>query len=375
MIYLITGVPGAGKTLRAVELIEGWAKAGRPVFARIDGLTMPGVQEAPDDWRQTPDGSVVVYDEAQTLFGAEGPKTGRSSRADIQAMETHRHTGHDLVLVTQHPGLLHSHVRRLVGRHEHVQRVFGSKRVVIAWRDRCFDVDSRAERSTAVTQSWVHPTRLFEVYKSASVHVSHAKLPGRVKWLAGFAVACLLLLGIAVSRLLSGPSQSDLIEQATGVDGAVERVEAAPALSESAPDHEPVKPWKVIPVVAGCISTTTRCQCYTAQGWPIDQDIGECMRFVSQPLPIKLAAAPLEHRADTSRQPAPDKAQRSEAAAPVAALSASSYSGRDPVALTGHVDPVALSAGPARSVTVSAPVSAPSRVGVVGGGTRPVFGP
>lgn len=371
MIYLITGVPGAGKTLRAVELIEGWVKAGRPVYARIDGLNMPGVQEAPDDWRQTPDGSVVVYDEAQTLFGAEGPKSGRSARADIQAMETHRHTGHDLVLVTQHPGLLHSHVRRLVGRHEHVQRVFGSKRVVIAWRDRCFDVDSRAERSTAVTQSWVHPARLFEVYKSASVHVSHAKLPGRIKWLAGFAVACLLVLGIAVSRLLSGPSQSDLIEQAAGVDGSVERVATAPAASESVPDHEPVKPWKVRPVVAGCIATISRCQCYTAQGWPIEQDMLECQRFITEPLPIKLAAAPLEHRADTSRQPAPDKAQRSEAAAPVAALPASSYAGRDPVALTGHVDPVALSAGQPSSVTAAPASSMPARLGNVGGGTRP----
>lgn len=368
MIYLITGVPGAGKTLRAVELVEGWVKSGRPVFARIDGLSMAGVQDAPDDWRQTPDGSVVVYDEAQTVFGAEGAKAGRSARADIQAMETHRHTGHDLVLITQHPGLLHSHVRRLVGRHEHVQRVFGSKRVVISWRDRCFDVDSRSERASAVTQSWTHPARLFEVYKSASVHVSHAKLPGRVKWLAGFAVVCLLVLGLAVSRLLGGPSQSDLIDQAAGLDGAVERISAAPA--SSSVDHEPVEPWPVKRVVAGCISMATRCQCYTAEGWPIEQELAECLRFVSEPLPIKLAAAPLEHRGDSSRQASADKAQRSEAA-PVPAASSSSYSGRDPVGLSAHVDPVALSAGPTRSVTVSAPASAPARIGNAGGGTRP----
>lgn len=369
MIYLITGVPGAGKTLRAVELVEGWVKSGRSVFARIDGLTMPGVAEAPDDWRKTPDGSVVVYDEAQTLFGAEGPKGGRSQRDDIQAMETHRHTGHDLVLVTQHPGLLHSHVRRLVGRHEHVQRVFGSSRVVISWRDRCFDVDSRSERASAVTTSWIHPRRLFDVYKSASVHVSHAKLPGRLKWLLGFAVVCLLVLGIAVSRLLSGPSQSDLIESAARIDGKVDRVEALPSPS-GVSDHVEPAPWKVKAVVSGCISSSTRCQCYTAQGFPIVQELAECLRFVSEPLPVKLAASPIEQGKggqgqgrEAQRSVAPDLAP-----APVAPAS---YTGRDPVALSGHVDPVALSAGQPSRVTVVPASAMPARLGNVGGGTRP----
>jgi len=371
MIYLITGVPGAGKSLRAVELVEGWVKAGRSVFCRIDGLTMPGVLDAPDDWRSTPDGSVVVYDEAQAVYGAEGSKAGRSSREDIQAMETHRHTGHDLVLVTQHPGLLHSHVRRLVGRHEHVQRVFGSKRVVISWRDRAFDVDSRAERSSAVTLNWTHPARLFEVYKSASIHTSHAKLPGRIKWLAGFALVALLVLVVAVSRLMSGPSQSELIEQAAVVDGEVVRVSASSSGSDGGADHVVPEPWKVRQVVAGCVSTLTRCQCYTAEGWPIEQDMLACQKFVMEPLPIKLAAGPIEQTQGGARGQAVE-AQRSEAPAPDTSPGVgASYTGRDPVGLSAGVDPVRLSAGPVSSVTVGVAPESPARMGNAGGGTRP----
>ncbi|EQD37260.1 Zonular occludens toxin, partial [mine drainage metagenome] len=39
--------------------------AGRPCYSDIEGLNMPGVLPAPDDWRTTPEGSFIVYDEAQ----------------------------------------------------------------------------------------------------------------------------------------------------------------------------------------------------------------------------------------------------------------------------------------------------------------------
>lgn len=56
---------------------------------------------------------------------------------------------------------------------------------------------------------------------------------------------------------------------------------------------------------------------------------------------------------------------------PSAAPSRVSYSGRDPVALSGHVDPVALSAGSGRAVSTPAARTEPPRLGNVGGGTRP----
>ena len=65
MLTLITGVPGSGKSLRAVYELKKALDAGRPCYSDIEGLNMPGVLPAPDDWRTTPEGSFIVYDEAQ----------------------------------------------------------------------------------------------------------------------------------------------------------------------------------------------------------------------------------------------------------------------------------------------------------------------
>ena len=63
MIILITGTPGSGKTLFAVSKILAWAKENkREIFADIDGLSIDGIEKSPEDWRETPDGSIVVYD-------------------------------------------------------------------------------------------------------------------------------------------------------------------------------------------------------------------------------------------------------------------------------------------------------------------------
>jgi hypothetical protein len=335
MIYLITGVPGAGKTLRAVELIDGWVREGRPVYARIDGLGIEGVKPAPDDWRETPHGSVVVYDEAQQLFGAEGARAGRSNRDDIQAMETHRHSGHDIVLVTQHPSLIHSHVRRLVGRHEHVQRVFGSKRVVIAWGDRACDVDSKSERMQAVTQPWFHPARLFPVYRSASLHTTKTRIPGKVKFYAGFAVVMLGVLGWCVAQLVEqgGVAPSPMTALEDGIE-AGQTVAMAPAASSGSARVEqavtPADPWEAEQVVGGCVSMANqgpsgwRCRCFAPDGTPIKMELFACLAFVKQPLHYKLPSLQLEAtqtaRADARQEYAgdaqePPRTERSDLAA------------------------------------------------------------
>ncbi|WP_100097333.1 zonular occludens toxin domain-containing protein [Xanthomonas campestris] len=70
MIYLVTGMPGNGKTLYAVEFIKKAVEKGRKVYTDIKGLTLAGIEPAPDDWRTLPDGSLVVYDEAHKRFPA-----------------------------------------------------------------------------------------------------------------------------------------------------------------------------------------------------------------------------------------------------------------------------------------------------------------
>ncbi|MGL4565407.1 zonular occludens toxin domain-containing protein [Aeromonas veronii] len=74
MITLITGRPGSGKTLLAVEMIRDNANGERirPLFANIDGLAYDRLRcfplEDPTTWPDLPAGSIVVIDECQKLM-------------------------------------------------------------------------------------------------------------------------------------------------------------------------------------------------------------------------------------------------------------------------------------------------------------------
>lgn len=72
MLTAISAPPGTGKSLKCVQIIEESLRKSpnRLIFTNIIGLNMPGVlpivssANKPFDWRDLPDGSLVVYDEA-----------------------------------------------------------------------------------------------------------------------------------------------------------------------------------------------------------------------------------------------------------------------------------------------------------------------
>lgn len=72
MLTTISAPPGTGKSLKCVQIIEESLRKNpnRLIFSNIIGLNIPGVlpiissANKPFDWRDYPDGSLVVYDEA-----------------------------------------------------------------------------------------------------------------------------------------------------------------------------------------------------------------------------------------------------------------------------------------------------------------------
>ena len=130
-ITLVTGLPGHGKTLYSLARWKEEAeKDNRPVFHNgIKGLNLPGWQTwEPDNWEQLPPNALMVIDECQKAF----PVRGRGQPpAWIENLSTHRHLGVDFVVITQNPMLMDSFVRRLVDRHFHIVRKFGTHFVTI----------------------------------------------------------------------------------------------------------------------------------------------------------------------------------------------------------------------------------------------------
>ena len=286
MIHIITGVPGAGKTLRAIHHILEHQKKGRLIYTNIDGIKIKGVQPAPDDWTKTPEGSLVVYDEAQKIFPPDG-KTGRSNRLDIAAMEEHRHTGHDLILITQHPNLIHSHVRRLTGKHEHLNRAFGWNKAQIYLKDQIMRPESRTDLNAAEKTFWNHDPKLFDHYKSSSLHVEHKRVPKPIIF-AGITVA----LGLAVvayfwtTLSFFGNEPSNDHASVLSSEPSSDMLEVKSSSTSQKNVYTGVEPPKI--AMAGCISTKHYCRCYTHEYEPIFMSQAACRNQMEMPIPRNL---------------------------------------------------------------------------------------
>jgi zona occludens toxin len=304
MIILITGVPGSGKSLYSIGLIRDYLKEGRTVFCDIDGCTIPGVLPGVDDWRECPDGSVIVYDECQQRFGPDGQ--GRASNPVISELETHRHRGMDILLITQHPKLLHAHIRRLVGRHYHVFRMYGAQSAKIFTRDGQMDVDKPAYLLQQDHFLWQYPQQDFSLYKSATIHTHKRKLPRWVIRSALGAVAAVAIMSFFLPRALSFMSgdytgQSGKLpasaQQATVSDQADSFLDLA-----IAPDT-PVHPHALSGVRA-CIASENRCYCYQDDGFLLEMIVGYCQTILAGMTPrYSWSRAGGSERAAASRTP------------------------------------------------------------------------
>ena len=307
MITLITAVPGSGKTLYVVSLIDKFNKEGRLVYQNIDGLDVDKydhpnlIFDAPKDWRDTPDGSVVIYDECQQedLYPADA-KRGKVFDERITAMETHRHSGHDLIFITQAPTFVHHHIRKLVGEHIHFYRVANMQRATkYVWPHTCEAPNDRKEQQRADVSNFQFPKEFFGYYKSAVLHTHKFKLPAKVKLLM---IVLLSVFG-AITYFLPN---SEIFKKMFGGEEIEEIVTPTPIPTEEIVQEEPPKVEEEKPVVIyvtptpmpiaspvveeaafGCIVNTQRklCSCYDDSGQVFKQSYKKCLTMANKPIP------------------------------------------------------------------------------------------
>ncbi len=298
MITLITAVPGSGKTLYCIGLILKAVQEGRPVYANIAGLKIPQCHPAPDDWRDTPEGSLVVYDEAQQphLYPSTAHR-GEVKDERLRQMEVHRHTGHDLVFVSQSPSFLHHHIRKLAGEHIHLYRAFGAKIVTkYTWQHTVDSPNDRGEQGRADSVPWKFPKEHFQYYQSATIHTHKFKMPKKL--------AALLLLIVAVAGLVvwnaatnesslltgSGADIHQPVASATAAPSEPGGVRAAATTGQkkALPATTTLYDWsetQTAKPVAGCIYNATRCQCFDASGSLYAMAHAQCLSVASNMLP------------------------------------------------------------------------------------------
>lgn len=300
MIELRTGLPGAGKTLFALKHVRDLAeKDKRPVyFFNVSGLNVPGWIELDEaqalEWFKLPANSIILIDEAQRIFRPR--HYAKEVPPHVAQLETHRHLGLDIVLITQHPGLIDSNVRRLCGKHLHFVRAFGSGVVVQhEWAEVNGEVDK--SRADSISTTLKHPTEVYGWYKSAEVHTVKRRIPARILGLAiiPFALALCGWIGYGwFSSKIEG-KKPDAGAQPAQTAPAVARQASAPALDyfeaqrprlsslpHTAPAFDGAMAVKAAPFPAACAASASRCSCYTDQATILDVPESLCREIVAK---------------------------------------------------------------------------------------------
>lgn len=307
MINLVTGLPGASKTLYTLTIVDIIAKRdNRAVFySGITDVTLQGWTEIEaEDWFNCPPNSIIVIDECQRIFRPR--MNGKAVPLFVSELETHRHKGLDLYMITQHPMLADSALRRLSGRHLHVVRKFGMQKSTIhEWSSVKDNCDKNASRVDSIKHHWSFNKAMYGSYKSAEVHTVKANVPMRVKLLIALPFL-LAIIGYFVYQSLQkkihpqgapGPS-GQLMTQAPPPAGGVqvsyknavddtkqflfERTPRVQGLPMTAPRYDEVTKPTTAPVPVACVANNDECRCYSQQATRIQVDKALCLQIVDQ---------------------------------------------------------------------------------------------
>lgn len=299
MIDLHTGAPGDGKTLYTLSLVEARRlKEKRPVFYHgIRDLKLPWILlDDPHKWYECPPGAIIVLDECQLIF-VPRPNGSPIPIAESK-LQTHRHQGHDLYLITQDPTMLPAHLRKLVDTHKHLMRKFGSRWVTVHQFKGTRDNVSKS-RKDSIETNWSDDKKMYEQYKSAEVITQRLRVPWKV-WLT-----LLLPVGLIAgawyfysNRLAVKPVPPPVSTTAPAVSGAVQnqnttqkktydleaftpRLEGLP---HTAPRYDDLTVPVRVPVIAGCVwmHKQSKGHCYSQQGTRIAQTETFIKQFIER---------------------------------------------------------------------------------------------
>lgn len=319
---LITGLPGNGKTLYAIWTVQQRAQAEhRPVFySGIKDLQLDWEKIDPYEWHKAPVNAIVVIDEAQRSHDEPDSKKARGKLFGVRPrgeepdwvtqLEVHRHGGIDLVLLTQHPMFVSSHVRKLCDRHLHLIRRWGlSSSTVHEWGEVREDCHRRRADSSKATFKF--PRQAYGWYKSAEAHTMRVRIPWRVWAMGGVLLALAGLVWFVWSRLAAQLAPKLPVSQsvqhaspgpmrvgAPGGDGgqglrppgqALTRYEwvaqwepRVQGLGYTAPAYDDLTKPVEVPYPAACVVMKKECRCYTQQATRLDVPDALCRAVVDR---------------------------------------------------------------------------------------------
>lgn len=345
-IQLITGKPGSYKSAYLMSIALDEIKQGRLVyFCNFRGLQAEKYQlnvlDHFNEWASVPDGSLVIIDEVQE-FTRDVPTNAKTEELPdwLTLLEKHRHRGIDIFVVTQHPMFIHTHIRRLLEKHIHMQRVQGmpwsNKR---EWQQVCSDpenLDNATIKKGCTTTIYRPNKKVFDYYESTVVDTHKFKIPRKLLTslaMVGAALAFVFWIGAPVfSKYINTTGDKEVVQKIADNPNApnpnfsaenqilvnISRCIDQFNLTEDqcremydpkvmqarhdqlqqttrnhiddvVSDYLPSDPFKPIqvqyevtakPVFSGCMKTGSKYQAYTQQGTKLDVSQADCQRLI-----------------------------------------------------------------------------------------------
>lgn len=299
MITLTTGLPGAGKTLRTIWMVEKLRnESGREVYySGITDLNLPWILfDDPTKWHELPQGSIVVIDECQKIY--RNRANGSAVPPHVAELETHRHKGFDIFLITQDPRIIDSNVRRLTERHFHLMRRFGGTSAVC---HEFLGVKEGVDKSRSGSQShtWHYPKEVYDYYKSAEIHTHKRRFPFKLLALP-LMVVIVLFAGWFIYNMMKSkdiPNQQKSVSGSAMPSGFSSNPERSKKLTtkewladqepriqglpHTAPAYDDLAKAQSVPAPQACVQMAKKCKCYTDQATPIEVTDDMCKNIVA----------------------------------------------------------------------------------------------
>lgn len=164
----------------------------RTIYTNINALKIDYVRALTYDWRDCPDGSIIVIDEVQLVE----PYSDIKSRDNpiVQSLTVHRHRGFDFYFITQAPSLLHPTVKVLIGVHYHLTRPYGMTTVVYRYgscKDNPNAIINRQNREAKF--NFKPQDRIFKLYKSTTINTHKKRFPKGIWFFLAWVIAGIAL--------------------------------------------------------------------------------------------------------------------------------------------------------------------------------------
>lgn len=305
-LFVIDGVPGAGKTLNTIKEVRDRAnKEARPVFYNYitDLSDSLGWEELTDEqiknWHNDlPEGAILVVDEAWRHF----PKWESKKQPPdyVLAFFQHRKKGHDVYLIVQSARVqLDPVVYENTEAHIHFQRVAGSSMVKrFEWNGTVGNPKVASSIAVARVSFQRLDPSIFQLYKSAEIHTHKFRPPIKFLLAIALVIFCFFAIiynsykakqnfdgrdaGSVVASVVGANSSAGTpLESSTASQKAGEKslsLDPAnykpriPRMAWTAPIYDQLRQPKSYPRPAACIlnKQTNACRCYTQQATPLD---------------------------------------------------------------------------------------------------------